>query len=58
MKQTVFFNGTNCFLLMKQTVLDQEKGSHLTVANGIPAPIGSFFYDSGSFYLMNLYMVL
>ena len=21
MKQTVFFNGTNCFLLMKQTVL-------------------------------------
>ena len=22
---------------------DQEKGSHLTVANGIPAPIGSFF---------------
>lgn len=24
MKQTVFFNGTNCFLLMKQTVLHIE----------------------------------
>ncbi|KXT34476.1 hypothetical protein HMPREF2141_02303 [Bacteroides uniformis] len=23
-KQTVFFNGTNCFLLMKQTVLHIE----------------------------------